>query len=141
MFVAKDLRPMLATLPAQPPALTVAAFVYEPKYDGIRAIVEVVPGQGNASVRLWSRNGNEKTAQFPEIVDAVGKWGRRLPGTVVLDGEVTALDAHGRPAGFQRLQHRIHVSVPGYRPNKAMLSHNAALAFATRTVKARSKIA
>ena len=122
MFVAKDLRPMLATLPAQPPALTVAAFVYEPKYDGIRAIVEVVPGQGNASVRLWSRNGNEKTTQFPEIVDAVGKWGRRLPGTVVLDGEVTALDAHGRPAGFQRLQHRIHVSVPGYRPNKAMLS-------------------
>ena len=29
---------MLATLPAQPPALTVAGFVYEPKYDGIRAI-------------------------------------------------------------------------------------------------------
>lgn len=113
---------MLATLPAQPPSLTMAGVVYEPKYDGIRAIVEVVPGKDKAAVRLWSRNGNEKTAQFPEIVDAVGQWGRRLPGPVVLDGEVTALDHTGKPAGFQRLQHRIHVSVPGYRSNKAQLS-------------------
>jgi len=122
VFVAKDLRPMLATLPAQPPALTVAGFVYEPKYDGIRAIVEVIPGKDKAAVRLWSRNGNEKTAQFPDIVHAVSDWGRHLPGTVVLDGEVTALDGDGRPAGFQKLQHRIHVSVPGYRSNKAQRS-------------------
>jgi len=113
---------MLATLPAQPPALNVAAFVYEPKYDGIRAIVEVVPGADAAAVRLWSRLGNEKTAQFPDIVAAVAQWGRKLSGTVVLDGEVTALQADGRPAGFQRLQHRIHVSVPGYRSSKAQLS-------------------
>ena len=113
---------MLATLPAQPPSLTVAGFVYEPKYDGIRAIVEVVPGRDHVAVRLWSRNGNEKTAQFPEIVEAVGAWGRKLPGPVVLDGEVTALDAKGKPAGFQRLQHRINVSVPGYRSNKVQLS-------------------
>ena len=113
---------MLATLPAQPPALTVAGFVYEPKYDGIRAIVEVVPGKNQAAVRLWSRNGNEKTAQFPEIVESVGAWGRRLPGPVVLDGEVTALDAKGKPAGFQRLQHRINVSGHGYRSNKVQLS-------------------
>lgn len=113
---------MLATLPAQPPALTVAGFVYEPKYDGIRAIVEVVPGKNQAAVRLWSRNGNEKTAQFPEIVEAVGAWGRRLPGPVVLDGEVTALDAKGKPAGFQRLQHRVNVSGHGYRSNKVQLS-------------------
>jgi len=113
---------MLATLPSQPPALTVAGFVYEPKYDGIRAIVEVVPGLAKASVRLWSRNGNEKTAQFPDLVAAVGEWGRGLAGTVVLDAEVTALDGNGAPTGFQRLQHRIHVSVPGYRSNKAQLS-------------------
>ena len=115
---------MLATLPAQPPKLTDAALVYEPKFDGIRAILEVAPSSDRvapAAVRLWSRNGNEKTAQFPDIVFAVGEWGRRLPGTVVLDGEVTALDAHGKPAGFQRLQHRIHVSVPGYRSSKPIL--------------------
>jgi bifunctional non-homologous end joining protein LigD len=110
---------MLATLPAQAPPLVDPLLVYEPKYDGIRAIVEVVPGK---SVRLWSRNGNEKTAQFPDIVDAVSAWARKFPGTVVLDGEVTALDEQGKPAGFQRLQHRIHVSVPGYRSSKKMLA-------------------
>ncbi len=35
---------MLATLPDVPPKLTDPALVYEPKYDGIRAIVEVTPG-------------------------------------------------------------------------------------------------
>ncbi|MGH9203959.1 MAG: hypothetical protein ACRD2A_22255, partial [Vicinamibacterales bacterium] len=66
MFNAKDLRPMLATLPDTPPPLTDPALVYEPKYDGIRAIVEVIPAQPRAQVRLWSRLGNEKTAQFPD---------------------------------------------------------------------------
>ena len=121
MFIAKDLRPMLATLPDTPPALTNPALVYEPKYDGIRAIVEVVPGSPVAGVRFWSRNGNEKTAQFPDIVAAVGEWGRKLTGPVVLDGEIVALDAAGKPAGFQRLQNRINVSVPGYRSKKPIL--------------------
>ena len=34
---------MLATLPSQAPSLTDKAYVYEPKVDGIRAIVEVLP--------------------------------------------------------------------------------------------------
>ena len=39
--------------------------VYEPKYDGIRALAEIAPGrEGPAQVRFWSRNGNEKTVQF-----------------------------------------------------------------------------
>ncbi len=112
---------MLATLPDRPPSLTDQALVYEPKYDGIRAIVEVIPARPRAHVRIWSRLGNEKTAQFPDVVDAVATWGRDLEGPVVLDGEVVALDERGRPAGFQRLQHRIHVSVPGYRSKKAIL--------------------
>jgi bifunctional non-homologous end joining protein LigD len=121
LFSAKDLRPMLATLPDTPPPLTDPSLVYEPKYDGIRAIVEVIPAKPRAQVRLWSRLGNEKTAQFPDIIEAVAAWGRDLEGPVVLDGEVVALDERGRPAGFQRLQHRIHVSVPGYRSRKAIL--------------------
>jgi len=112
---------MLASLPDAPPSLTNPALVYEPKYDGIRAIVEVVPGSPRASVRFWSRNGNEKTSQFPDIVEALGEWGRKLTEPVVLDGEIVALDDHDRPAGFQRLQHRINVSVPGYRSKKAIL--------------------
>ncbi len=112
---------MLASLPDSPPSLTDPALVYEPKYDGIRAIVEILPAKPRASARLWSRLGNEKTAQFPDIADALGAWGRKLKGPVVLDGEVVALDEELRPAGFQRLQHRIHVSVPGYSSKKQIL--------------------
>ena len=101
-------RPMLATL-AEPP-LTGSGLVFEPKYDGIRALVHVEPGTPRAKVRLWSRLGNEKTAQFPSIVDALATWGATLKGPVLVDGEIVALDANGRPAGFQKLQGRIHLT-------------------------------
>ena len=114
MFTATDLRPMLATSPDAPPSLVDPRAVYEPKYDGIRAIVLVEPGPA-PRVRLWSRNGNEKSAQFPELVQALSAWAAMLPGPVVLDGEIVALHGDGRAAGFQRLQGRINVSVPGYR--------------------------
>src|SRR5262245_8111110 len=99
------LEPMLASLVDAP--IDDPAFVYEPKYDGIRAIVEV-PAGGKA-VRLWSRLGNEKTEQFPEIAEALAKWARRRREPVVLDGEIVAVDRDGRPQGFQALQGRIHV--------------------------------
>ncbi|RPJ74693.1 MAG: hypothetical protein EHM24_05620, partial [Acidobacteria bacterium] len=102
------LRPMLALLadaPLQDPNLA-----YEPKYDGIRAIVDVATGGRPDSVRIYSRNGNDKTRQFPEIARALAEYGRRLKAGVVLDGEVVALDRDGEPAGFQRLQGRIHLS-------------------------------
>jgi bifunctional non-homologous end joining protein LigD len=123
MFQAAKLRPMLASLPAADPPLVDASLVYEPKYDGIRAIALIEPGGKYAQARFWSRLGNEKTAQFPELVATLGVWGRDLRGPVVLDGEIVALDPQGRPAGFQRLQNRIHVTVPGYRSSKPMLSH------------------
>ena len=112
---------MLATLPAQTPSLTDKAYVYEPKVDGIRAIVEVLPGKPRPSVRFWSRNGNEKTQQFPDIVEAIGMWLTKIKEPVVLDGEIVALDEEMRPAGFQRLQHRIHVTVPGFNSKKQIL--------------------
>ena len=88
---------MLATLAEAP--LVDPSLVYEPKYDGIRAVVDV-PAGGDG-VRLWSRNGNDKTAQFPEVAAALAAWARRRRESVVLDGELVALDADGRPAGFQ----------------------------------------
>jgi bifunctional non-homologous end joining protein LigD len=122
---------MLATLPSQLPSLTDQAYVYEPKVDGIRAIVEVVPplregvsrstSESMPSVRFWSRNGNDKTQQFPDIVEAIGSWLRNITEPIVLDGEIVALDEDMRPAGFQRLQHRIHVTVPGFNSKKAIL--------------------
>src|SRR4029453_17720813 len=110
---------MPAPLPASAPRLEAPRMVYEPKYDGIRAITLIEPPRpaasapyrrrgeprpGDAIVRFWSRLGNEKTAQFPELVEAFGAWGRALAAPVVLDGEIVARDARGNPAGFQRLQ-------------------------------------
>jgi len=103
------LQPMLASLEDAP--LVDPALVYEPKYDGIRAIVEV--GAGGTPVRLWSRLGNDKTTQFPEIADALTHWGRSRREAVVLDGEIVALNDRGEPAGFQNLQGRIHLKASG----------------------------
>jgi bifunctional non-homologous end joining protein LigD len=101
-----QLQPMLATL-ADVPVLKSAGLVYEPKYDGIRALVEVKRSAGSAKARIWSRNGNDKTKQFPTVAHAVEAAG--FPRSVVLDGEIVALDERGRPAGFQRLQGRMHL--------------------------------
>ena len=103
-------RPMLATLADAP--LTSAGCVYEPKYDGIRALVHLAParaGSADPDVRIWSRLGNEKTTQFPSIVKALQRFARSLDGPLLVDGEIVALDPAGNPAGFQRLQGRIHV--------------------------------
>src|SRR3954468_496332 len=99
--------PMLATLEEAP--LDDPSLVYEPKYDGIRAIVELDPAQ-RAPVRIWSRLANDKTAQFPDLVAALTRYSKKLKGRVILDGEIVALDEHGEPAGFQRLQNRIHLT-------------------------------
>ena len=91
--------PMLASLADAP--LDDPQLVYEPKYDGIRAIVEIAP---KGRVRIWSRLGNEKTQQFPGIVAALERWARARKAPLVLDGEIVALDEQGQPAGFQKLQ-------------------------------------
>ena len=101
-------RPMLASLEAAP--LTSPRLAYEPKYDGIRALTAVQAGGGAGAVRLWSRLGNDKTSQFPEIARALEVFARRLKASVVLDGEIVALDERGEPAGFQRLQGRMHLT-------------------------------
>ena len=63
--------PMLATLEEAP--LEDPSLVYEPKYDGIRAIVELAP-TSRSPVRIWSRLANEKTAQFPDLVAALARY-------------------------------------------------------------------
>ncbi len=91
--------------------------VFERKYDGLRALIEVLPaaggrggtaGKGEPEVRIWSRAGNDKTAQFPEIADALAAFAAGLAGPVVLDGEIVAIDAAGGALPFERLQGRMH---------------------------------
>ena len=91
---------MLASLGGAP--LHDPDLVYEPKYDGIRAIAEIAPR--GATVKLWSRLGNDKAREFPAIVSALQQWARRRTTPLVLDGEIVALDSSGNPAGFQHLQ-------------------------------------
>ena len=105
---------MLATAPdsSMKFPLQGAGLWYEPKYDGIRALVGIDPGHPLPAVRLWSRNGNEKTAQFPDLVKALQDMAKTIRMPLLLDGEIVALDEHGEPAGFQALQGRMHVTDP-----------------------------
>ena len=98
---------MLATL-TEPPLVS-ASLVYEPKYDGIRTIAEIDAEKKSGRVRLLSRLGNDKTAQFPSIVQALEQLGTAAAVPLVIDGELVALDTRGAPAGFQKLQGRIHL--------------------------------
>ncbi len=79
-------------------------WLFEPKLDGYRVLAARAKGEP----RLVTRNGNDCSAGFPEIVRAVAA----LPfDRLVLDGEVVALDDTGRPS-FQRLQGRARLSRP-----------------------------
>ncbi len=78
--------------------------LYELKLDGVRMIADK---QGDA-VALRYKNGRAASATYPEIARAVQTL---APERVVLDGEVVALDEHGKPS-FQRLGRRIHAARP-----------------------------
>ena len=84
------------TLPSGP------EWSYEVKWDGYRAQA-VRNGSG---VSLASRNLKNITRQYPAVVQAVA--GVRAD-SFVLDGEIVAVDASGRPS-FQALH---HVSLDG----------------------------
>lgn len=83
---------------------------YEPKYDGIRAIAVTSPSE----ITLWSRLGNQKTSQFPEIVEALQAWAAGRDHAAVLDGEIVALDEQGRPS-FSLMQQRTGIGHEGRR--------------------------
>ena len=93
---------MLATL-GEPPAGE--GWAFEMKWDGQRAVTDVRDG----GVRLFSRNGNDITTAFPELTGPIAE--AVDDHAVVLDGEIVALDAKGRPS-FGRLQRRMHVARP-----------------------------
>src|SRR3954469_21840220 len=78
-------------------AFTAPGWYFELKLDGYRAL-----GARDGRSCLLSRNGNELSSCFPEIIQALSA----LPfKRLLLDGEVVALDEAGRPS-FQRLQQR-----------------------------------
>ncbi len=96
----RHIAPMLAK-PGDVPADD-RGWAYEIKWDGVRAIAYSRPGE----LVLESRNLIEITDKYPELAalgDALGS------SSAVLDGEIVALDEHGRPS-FARLQQRMQLS-------------------------------
>lgn len=104
-------RPMLATPLADPPDAVLASprYVFERKYDGMRVLAAVEPGHPAARVTIWSRNGHDKSPQFPEVIRELQRLGASLAGPVLLDGELVALDARGAPTTFVDLGSRLHL--------------------------------
>ncbi|MBA2354448.1 MAG: DNA ligase D [Acidobacteria bacterium] len=102
--------PMLATS-AEAAAVNLAdeGLLFEQKFDGIRAIVTVDPRHPVHEIHLYSRNGNDKAPQFPDIVRALRDLAGQLNGPIVLDGEIVALDGRGHPTSFVALQSRMHL--------------------------------
>jgi bifunctional non-homologous end joining protein LigD len=90
-----ELRPQLATLTEHLP--TGAGWLYEPKWDGYRALVALRGGVAT----LTSRNGKDLSERFRDVARAV-VHAVRTP-SAVLDGEVCALDESGT-ARFESLQ-------------------------------------
>ena len=88
-----DLRPMLATLTDKP--FDNPDWIFETKWDGFRLMAEIKDG----SVALYSRNLIDLSSKYPSICRAL----RKIDGFAVIDGELVALDAHGR-SRFQLLQ-------------------------------------
>jgi bifunctional non-homologous end joining protein LigD len=78
-------------------------WTYEVKWDGYRALAV----KEGSRVRLISRNQKDLTRDYPSVVAAIQTL--RQP-SAVLDGEIVALDAKGRPS-FQALQHRSTVGL------------------------------
>lgn len=98
----KSLEPMYATIGASLP--DGEGWTFEPKYDGIRVLAFVT----REAARLITRNGNDKTKQFPEIADALRTLAKKAERDLVLDGEIIAV-IDGEVARFQALQDRMHV--------------------------------
>jgi bifunctional non-homologous end joining protein LigD len=100
--------PMLAKLSKLP--ADDEKYGYEIKWDGVRAVAYVVPGE---PTRLESRNLNDVTRQYAEAA-AVGTASTLTTRSAVLDGEVVAFDENGRPS-FERLQGRMGDAAIGAR--------------------------
>jgi ATP-dependent DNA ligase len=95
--IEPPIEPMLAKLAEElPPGGT---FVYEPKWDGFRAIVF----RGDSDVFIQSRDLRPLDRYFPELHDA---FLAGLPDGSVIDGEIVIASRRG--LDFDALQLRLH---------------------------------
>ncbi|MGY3515017.1 non-homologous end-joining DNA ligase [Micromonospora sp. PTRAS2] len=93
------LKPMLATTGPLPAG---AEWAYEFKWDGVRALADIVGGRQH----LYARSGVQITAAYPELITLAEQIDDAL-----LDGEVVLLNQAGQPS-FTALAERMHVRDP-----------------------------
>ncbi len=84
----------------------------EDKYDGMRAQVHCGDGLGNPGqagrVALYSRNREDITESFPELVEGFREVGEAAGGGLILDGEILGWDyTTGQALPFSLLGQRI----------------------------------
>ncbi|WP_448585127.1 cisplatin damage response ATP-dependent DNA ligase [Thermaurantiacus sp.] len=98
-------RPLMLAHPLETPeAIDLRAYAAEWKWDGIRVQAVVAGGVR----RLFSRDGNEISASFPDVVAGLGP-------DLVLDGELLVRGRDGAPASFNALQKRLNRRAPDTR--------------------------
>jgi ATP-dependent DNA ligase len=95
--IAPPVEPMLAKLATELPHGT--GFLYEPKWDGFRAIVFC----GSSELYIQSRDLRPLDRYFPELHEALRL---RLPPGCVIDGEIVIATSRG--LDFDALQLRLH---------------------------------
>jgi ATP-dependent DNA ligase len=96
--IRPPIEPMLAKLADEIPAG--GPFLYEPKWDGFRAIVF---RGGPRDAFIQSRDLRPLDRYFPELHDALLQ---KLPDGCVIDGEIVIATSHG--LDFDALQLRLH---------------------------------
>jgi len=77
------------------------AWMWEPKLDGYRVLAFI----DRNGVKLRSRRGLELAGAFPQVV---AELGAQLVDGMILDGEIVAFDAGGKPS-FNALQNRVQL--------------------------------
>ena len=106
-MIAPPIEPMLAKLADElPPA---GIYLFEPKWDGFRAIVF----RGAGDVYIQSRDSRPLDRYFPELHDALLE---RLPKNCVVDGEIVIATNRGC---FPRASRR--VTSPSKVPSSSLL--------------------
>ena len=93
---------MLAGLGERPP--TDRGWLFEIKFDGVR----VLAARRGQSIELYGRSGQLITGRYPDLARVLLTFPVE---DFVIDGEIVALDEHGRPS-FQRLQPRMVLTDP-----------------------------
>src|SRR5688572_1665734 len=102
-WLRDSVEPMLSQSADKPPESD--DYVYEIKWDGLRALVSLDEGV----LQIRGRNGMEMTKQFPELLMPDEAF---RAASALFDGEIVCLDADGKPS-FNDVIHRMQQKTEG----------------------------